>query len=295
MFDNSFTQLRLYFQLLHLLQIIQDSIQEATNTLRGLRSQHIGMLRYYVNTRDFSPASPETAAIVSKNWDTIVDTFDARVATLNRLITAKTSEIERLRDGVCNLLLLSGFCCNATTLSEASKSTSMNRHIIIFTAVTILYLPLGFVTAVYSMSLIGDEALSHLKGPYVGSMLVVAGLTYVISIAAVFFVDREKIMPRISQHVPVWLQTKTWFWHACQMLKITPPGPDPRKPKRRPPGISPPNKNTGSKIWGDFWPKGGLGTLVRRRRGKVGDQGGVPAEGVEMQAVQPPATVVSEA
>lgn len=29
---------------------------------------------------------------------------------------------------------------------EASKSKSMNRHIIVFTVVTILYLPLSYVT-----------------------------------------------------------------------------------------------------------------------------------------------------
>lgn len=78
---------------------------------------------------------------------------------------------------------------------EASKSTSMNRHIIVFTVVTILYLPLSYVTAVYSMSLIQDEDLSHLKWPHVGSMVVVACLTYMISVAVVFFVDRKKIIP----------------------------------------------------------------------------------------------------
>jgi Mg2+ and Co2+ transporter CorA len=35
---------------------------------------------------------------------------------------------------------------NASSLLEAHKSTSMNRYIIIFTTLTIFYLPLGFIT-----------------------------------------------------------------------------------------------------------------------------------------------------
>lgn len=35
---------------------------------------------------------------------------------------------------------------NATSLKEARKSTRLNQYVLIFTIVTIIYLPLGFVT-----------------------------------------------------------------------------------------------------------------------------------------------------
>ncbi|KAK0659712.1 hypothetical protein QBC41DRAFT_237224 [Cercophora samala] len=257
MFDASFTQLKLYFQLLHLLRIAQEFIQEASTNLRSLSAQHRIMMEK-TNADKSNTATRDAVVIVSKNWDTIIANFDAQAATLAGLISTKTGEIERLRDGIMN----------ATTLLEASKSTSMNRHIIIFTAVTIFYLPLGFVTAVYSMSLIGDEALSHLKGPYVGSMLAVAGLTYMVSIAVVFFVDRKKITPWLLQQVPAGIKAKPWFWTACDKLNIKQPGlHPPRGPPiiPRPPGVKVGDKSV-SKGWRALWLKGGL-DLRRRKKG----------------------------
>ena len=48
---------------------------------------------------------------------------------------------------------------STNSLLEASKSTSMNRYVIIFTILTIFYLPLGFVTV--SLSITSTCANEH--------------------------------------------------------------------------------------------------------------------------------------
>ncbi|KAK4202043.1 hypothetical protein QBC40DRAFT_222294 [Triangularia verruculosa] len=269
MFDDSFSQSRIYFQLLHLLRIAPQWMKETKEDLMEFRQV---FKRRPLSGWSESPCdSVKFDKIVEQNWDKIILHFDDLRSRLERRIEVKADEIRGLRDGILS----------ATNLLEASKLTSMNRHIIIFTVVTIFYLPLGFVTAVYSMSLIQDEALSHLKGPYVGSMLSVAALTYMVSIAVVFFVDRKKIIPWLLQRIPETTKKKPWFRTACTKIGIElpeikpplPPNPTPATP--RPPGFQgvpavkaeekPPPKG-----WGSFWPKGGLDL---RRRKKAGNEG----------------------
>lgn len=97
--------------------------------------------------------------IVRENWEKLLEDFGQFENKLQKRIEAKMDEISGLRDGVPNTLFLSNIdieentvkltvnqLFNATNLLEASKSTSMNRYVMIFTVVTIIYLPLGLVT-----------------------------------------------------------------------------------------------------------------------------------------------------
>ncbi|KAK4669973.1 uncharacterized protein QC763_207614 [Podospora pseudopauciseta] len=183
MLDDCFSQSRMCFQLLRFLRIAPEWMKETQEDLHDFyRIFGIHPLR------GWHESTSETAKfdrIVKENWDRDMAQFDSFQAKLERRIEVKADEIRGLQDGILS----------ATNLLEASKSTSMNRRIIVFTVVTIFYLPLSYVTAVYSMSLIQDEDLSHLKWSHVGSMVVVACLTYMISVAVVFFVDRKKIIP----------------------------------------------------------------------------------------------------
>jgi hypothetical protein len=102
----------------------------------------------------------------------------------------------------------------------------MNRYIIIFTVLTILYLPLGFVTvssttedelpqlptltcnytnnlhtltkAVFSMDLLHEEELTGMKSQYAATMVAVSVVTYAVAIGLVLFVDRQKIKPLLA-------------------------------------------------------------------------------------------------
>ncbi|KAK4119319.1 hypothetical protein N657DRAFT_260848 [Parathielavia appendiculata] len=90
--------------------------------------------------------------------------------------------------------------CPSTGFSDGpgSKSTSMNRYIIIFTVLTIFYLPLGFVTAVFSMGLLHEEELTGIKSQYATTMVVVSVVTYAVAIGLVMFVDRRRIKPLLT-------------------------------------------------------------------------------------------------
>lgn len=46
---------------------------------------------------------------------------------------------------------------NATSIREARKSTELNRIVLVFTVITAIYLPLGFVTVSPGLYLLGLE------------------------------------------------------------------------------------------------------------------------------------------
>ncbi|AEO63032.1 uncharacterized protein THITE_2024308, partial [Thermothielavioides terrestris NRRL 8126] len=190
MFDCSLSQSRLYFQLLQLLLIIPMWIKETRRDVEKLRASYGGFWGVESNVlRDYPEIDEaESAKTVGENWKTLMDDFGSLEDRLLKRIEAKTNEVRGLRDGVCDVRLL-----NVNTLLEASKTTSMNRYIIIFTVLTIFYLPLGFVTAVFSIDILTNQDLSSLKGQYAASTVVVSILTYLVAGGLMMFVDRREI------------------------------------------------------------------------------------------------------
>ncbi|KAK3297305.1 uncharacterized protein B0H64DRAFT_457373 [Chaetomium fimeti] len=184
MLDDSLAHSKLYFQLLHLLRIMPLWIRETKYDLERLRNECNITISSPIPGSDHH-SFLGTTELVRQNWDEVLSHFHALENELGRRIDAKTDEIRGLRDGLFN----------ASSLLEAHKATSMNRAIIIFTTVTIFYLPLGFVTAVFSMDLLHETNLANFKSPYAIAMATVSIVTYLVVFGSVLFVDRKKAMP----------------------------------------------------------------------------------------------------
>lgn len=58
-------------------------------------------------------------------------------------IDRKTEEIKTLRDGLFN----------STSVREATRATEMNRYVIVFTVVTVIYTPPSFISALFATPL----------------------------------------------------------------------------------------------------------------------------------------------
>lgn len=159
--DRHGVEARKYFQLLQLLRIMPLWMKETKLDLEKLRT------RYYHGISDFESiqlkrniprsqrAMAQSAEIVRQNWENLLEDFGQFENKLQSRIDAKNDEIRGLQDGVCSQDPLKTMALtvkqhfNALNVETARKSTSMNRYIIVFTVVTIFYLPLGFVTVSY--------------------------------------------------------------------------------------------------------------------------------------------------
>ncbi|KAK0623881.1 hypothetical protein B0T14DRAFT_426627 [Immersiella caudata] len=98
-------------------------------------------------------------ATFKQNWESVLSKQNDLGAALLTRIATKQEETKSLRDGLFS----------ATSVSEVKNSTQLNRYILIFTTVTIFYLPLSFIT---------DS--SQVKW-FAVTIVIVAGITYLFS------------------------------------------------------------------------------------------------------------------
>ncbi|PSR84123.1 hypothetical protein BD289DRAFT_369053 [Coniella lustricola] len=124
---------RQYFSVLQLLRIADLWIDENVAEWERFKRTMIDRIK-------------ETKREYQDNYKPL-QSFDEQVDKVNQLlhmqakqlkerIARKTEDVKSLRDGLFN----------ATSLREAMKGMALNRAIYVFTAVTIVYTPLGFMT-----------------------------------------------------------------------------------------------------------------------------------------------------
>ncbi|KAK4096845.1 hypothetical protein N658DRAFT_527438 [Parathielavia hyrcaniae] len=138
-----------------------DEIDESTKVQIRETRDDLEKLKAFI---DGDPPTPHFI-----QWSHVFNAFTLLEEELLRRIETKTAEIWALRDGIIN----------TNALQEAFKSTSLNRYVIIFTILTIFYLPLGFITV--SLSASGN------KLAMVGAFVV----TYTVAFGLVMFVDQD--------------------------------------------------------------------------------------------------------
>ncbi|KAI0436815.1 hypothetical protein F4803DRAFT_556640 [Xylaria telfairii] len=114
-------------------------------------------------------------------------------------ILLKTEEVKSLRDGLFNATSLreanlssrlAELSSRQTELSlrEAHRSVVMGRYVLIFTVVTILYLPPSFISTVLDMDIFKKD-IAQTRWEYKVSVVSVSLLTYLLSFAAIIAVD----------------------------------------------------------------------------------------------------------
>ncbi|KAK4133648.1 hypothetical protein BT67DRAFT_39037 [Trichocladium antarcticum] len=122
----------------------------------------------------FLPDAPEaqhaTIAIFKHNWAIVQAHQEKLAAKLLERIAKKQEEVNSLREALFT----------ATAVSEATKSKQLNHYIIVFTIVTIFYLPLSFVATLYALDLFSWDDPTQ-KTSFLITTGAVAGGTYCFS------------------------------------------------------------------------------------------------------------------
>ncbi|KAK4176626.1 hypothetical protein QBC36DRAFT_6307 [Triangularia setosa] len=185
MFDTSFERSRVYFKTLQMLRIFADAIRETGRDLREMDPEKLvqgNFRRAGYDVHDFLKEPLEDKAIWN-NWKILLDFQQQTEEKLLRRITEKTEEITSLRDGLFN----------ATSLREASRSTTMNRYVIVFTIMTVLYLPPSFTSALFGTPLFEAESQEETVERFKTSTIIVCVITYVLAISLIWLADKWDI------------------------------------------------------------------------------------------------------
>ncbi|KAI1177425.1 hypothetical protein F4777DRAFT_204788 [Nemania sp. FL0916] len=199
MFDETgFQRSKSYVTSLQVLRIFDECVRTVSYDFRVLG-------RLFIQTRQFPMLhmQPEAIRILESNWRW-VETFQkqAEESILGR-IAQKTEEVKSLRDGLFNATSL-----REANLSsrEASRATSMGRYVLVFTVVTILYLPPSFISTVFALDIFKKD-LAQSKWEFKVSLVAVSLFTYLIAFASIIAVDWNGFKRRGKAMLEGFLQT----------------------------------------------------------------------------------------
>ncbi|OTB13311.1 hypothetical protein K445DRAFT_320160 [Daldinia sp. EC12] len=179
MFDTSSRLSRLYFAVIQLFRLITEWIEESASEINQLKRK-FREIRYEVRLG----LSANEIASVEKNWDTISSKMNLLGERLYSRIHRKPEEIKSLRDGLLN----------ATSLRDADRAMALNRAVYVFTAVTIIYTPLGFMATFWALPVLNsssnNESAISWKA-FISTFVLIPALTYIICPIAVWYFSLE--------------------------------------------------------------------------------------------------------
>ncbi|KAN0102633.1 hypothetical protein V8E51_010946 [Hyaloscypha variabilis] len=187
MFDNDpFPRSDLYFTVLQLLRISADWISESLKDLESLAEASQIMCEIFTKSPDKrrgrqDPVTVSVRTVLEQNWKNVISHQKSLAKPLLERIEKKTEEVKSLRDGLFN----------ATAVREASRASKLNHYILVFTVMTILYLPLSFTAGLFALNLFQLEEPRQ-KTAFIVTIVLVALSTYLVSGYLVWFVRKEE-------------------------------------------------------------------------------------------------------
>ncbi|KAK5945559.1 hypothetical protein PMZ80_002764 [Knufia obscura] len=167
MFDQAgLEKSKFYFKVLQLLRIMHDSVEDTKQRVAEWPLEWQHQFRRSLVGRFCSESDLEA---LNTRWRQIEASCLLELNRIQNRIERKHAEIESLRDGLFN----------ATSVREALQAGHTNQNIMVFTVVTIVYLPLPFVTAFFGMDNIpSDSYLVKSMAPFAGMIAAFAVVTY---------------------------------------------------------------------------------------------------------------------
>ncbi|KAI0418425.1 hypothetical protein F5X98DRAFT_373899 [Xylaria grammica] len=183
-----------YFSILQILRIAAEWIQQSIDDLHKLVNEieeatfSVRVDEPFANLGKRVTSLPETSdareamiEVSRQNWESVISHQKRLANPLLSRIAKKQEEIKSLRDGLFS----------ATSVSEAAKSSQLNHYILVFTVVTIFYLPLGFISSLFALDAFNWDDPRQIVSFSV-TMVLVAGTTYCFSGILIWVVRRSE-------------------------------------------------------------------------------------------------------
>ncbi|KAI0545471.1 hypothetical protein F4679DRAFT_462623 [Xylaria curta] len=180
LFDDNFEQSRLYLTILQTLRIFAEYISTVSGDFRLLDD-------LFLKSTDFPmyKMSQRELQALRLNWELVRETQKKAEQDLLSRISSKTEEVKTFRDGLFN----------ASSLREANRSSVMGRYVIVFTVVTVLYLPPNFISTVLNMSIFTKD-IAQWKWEFKVATVSVSLLTYILAVVSIIAVDWKNFKRR---------------------------------------------------------------------------------------------------
>ncbi|KAF1816646.1 hypothetical protein P152DRAFT_131315 [Eremomyces bilateralis CBS 781.70] len=195
MFDRSLTMAESYFAVLQTLRVCKVWIQEVPKNLADLKIQYTGTITAFFPT-EFPEG--EHAGDIDAFWEKDIEDAKTAAEPLLARVTQMEEDVKSLRDGLMS----------TTQLLEATRASTLNQYILVFTFATIFYLPLGFVAAIFGMHLFDHEDASRNQRSFYITTALMAVVTYAFAALAIVGIRHHD---RSQQTKPSWSNSVRLF------------------------------------------------------------------------------------
>ncbi|KAI1418563.1 hypothetical protein F5Y13DRAFT_2710 [Hypoxylon sp. FL1857] len=209
MFDSTFERSRLYFTVLQTLRIMSEWIQESERELQQLRKDFgISVQPNAARRGSISPGlddAPSNTFIkeIDEAWEELMSIHTSTSKCLLDRIEKKEAEIKSFRDGLFS----------ATSVREASRATVLNQYILVFTIVTIFYLPLNYVSSLFGMDIFPYSNIGQSQSSFVITTVMIAFGTWAVSAVVLWLVHDDRRLLRFK------LLLRNFRWEAIYPLR----------------------------------------------------------------------------
>ncbi|KAI0120415.1 hypothetical protein F4776DRAFT_632423 [Hypoxylon sp. NC0597] len=203
MYDNEeLDRSRFYFSFLQLLRISSERITRSMADLKSVAEQCDEQLSGRFSSGSCIDRASESdfeaaARIVTQNWDVVLSFHQKEGHELLDRINQNVKAVESLRDGLFN----------AQSVREALRGTEINQYLLVFTVVTIIFLPPSFIATFYGMHLFdGDGDIIQTQKNFWITFVTVAVATYIAAVIGLSGVKRRR-------------KLKGWFDGKAKVIK----------------------------------------------------------------------------
>ncbi|KAI1173790.1 hypothetical protein F4777DRAFT_421598 [Nemania sp. FL0916] len=187
MFDNNFERATLYVTILQVLRLFAECISTVSDDIRTLDDTFLKSTTFPITRM-----RQDECRAMESNWESVKEFQKQAERSLLGRISEKTEEVKGLRDvlfGATSLRAANNSSELAISgLNETKRSISMGRYVLVFTIVTILYLPPSFISTVFSLDIFQKEAAQS-KWEYKTAIVSVSLVTYLLAFISIIAVD----------------------------------------------------------------------------------------------------------
>ncbi|OTA56224.1 hypothetical protein K449DRAFT_399555 [Hypoxylon sp. EC38] len=179
---------RFYFSFLQLLRISSERITRSMADLKSVAEQCDEQLsgRFYSGSsidRASKSDFEATTKVITQNWSVVLSFHQKKGQELVDRINQNVKAVESLRDGLFN----------AQSVREALRGTEINQYLLVFTVVTIIFLPPSFIATFYGMHLFdGDGDIIQTQKNFWVTFVTVAVATYIAAVIGLSGVKRRR-------------------------------------------------------------------------------------------------------
>ncbi|KAI1277159.1 hypothetical protein F5Y07DRAFT_398742 [Xylaria sp. FL0933] len=166
----------LYFKVLQLLSNFSDMVRAAPSYLDALWPRGCDRVPIDYWFSESYPHTEKTRQIINHNWEVVSQRQRDASNRIIQKLERTSNEVKSLQSGLFNV----------QSITEARKSRTLNKYLMVFTIVTIIFLPPTFVATFFGMHIFDADTVDTTQKIFWLVLGALSGGTYLLAALGLF-------------------------------------------------------------------------------------------------------------